>query len=453
MRGLACWTLGLCVATSIGIAGCGSDAQGENDGASEPEGSSGSAGDVFGGSGAGGGVAITMMGSSGGGAAGRGGATVGAPGGHGGAGGAGGSSAGASGSAGSQVGAGGSGGGSPHVVGKCDGLGAVGQFEKITPPNIKLSPPYTGTIMVLADPQASGTIYTTTSQSGVFRSTDCGATWTKMNTGRHAQDLDSGAIWSAVIDPDEPKTLYALTGYGASGLWKTTNGGTDWDPALPTMSGVPGFVARVTIDPTNHLHLIVNFHDNCSAGHTPVCMAETKDGGSTWKVIDFPTSIKDGWGEGTAVMPLDEKRWIFEFWELYYTSDAGTTWTKTSDGAAVQGSFFRAANGSYYLGAQNGMLTSPDGASWSRIPSSGSGFDAVIGDGTRLFGFDGFQPPSGPNVAWSAPYNDPTRWSALATPGFSNKPSSGFTSLDYDADHALLYAAAQGEGLWRMVTK
>jgi hypothetical protein len=31
--------------------------------------------------------------------------------------------------------------------------------------------------------------------------------------------------------------------------------------------------------------------------------------------------------------------------------------------------------------------------------------------------------------------------------------SAGFTALDYDADHHLLYAAAQAEGLWRMVTK
>jgi hypothetical protein len=456
MRGDACWFGWLCLATAFSGWACSSDANsGGIDDSSSSDGpgmSGGSAGDVAGQGGAtarggAGGAGANASGASGSGGGAR-------PGGN-----AGGSSGSANGGhggmvdAGSLDGAGGSNVIPPHVTGKCNGLGAVGQFENVTPPNIKLSPPYTGTIVVLADPQTSGTVYTTTSQSGVYKSTDCGATWTKTNTGRHAQDLDSGAVWSAVIDPAAPSTLFALTGYGASGLWKTTNGGVDWDPALPPMTGVPGFVARVTIDPTNHLHLIVNFHDNCSGGHTPVCMAETKDGGSTWKVLDFPTSIKDGWGEGTSVMPLDEKRWLFEFWELYYTSDGGTTWAKTSDGAAVQGSYFHAPGGAYYLGAQNGVLTSADGASWTRIPNSGGGHDGVIGDGTRLFAFDGFQPPSGPNVAWSASYTDPTHWSVLATPGLPAKLSAGFTALDYDADHHLLYTAIQAEGLWRMVTK
>jgi hypothetical protein len=449
MRGSACRSGWLCLAVLVIGSGCGSESDpGSIDAPSESAGS----GDSEGGGGAGavlGAAGIATGGaSSTTGAGGKGGGT----GQGGGAGSLAGGNAGATGTGG-QAGAGGSGGSTPHVTGKCDGLGAVGQWENITPPNITLTPPYTGAIVVLQDPGTSGTVYVTTSKNGVFKSTDCGATWTKTNTGRNARELDSGFIWSAVIDPVLPKTLYALTGYGPSGLWKTTNAGVDWDQVLPSGTGMPGFVARVTIDPTNHLHVIINFHDNCTGGHTPVCIGESKDGGATWKVLDFPTSIKNSWGEGTSVMPLDEKRWIFEFWELYYTPDAGATWTKTSDGAAVQGNFFHAAGGAYYLGAANGVLTSPDGAVWTRIPNSGGGHDAVIGDGSRLFAFDGFQPPSGPNVAWSATYGDPTHWSVLATPGLPAKLSAGFTGVDYDSDHRLLYTAIQAEGLWRMVTK
>jgi hypothetical protein len=76
----------------------------------------------------------------------------------------------------------------------------------------------------------------------------------------------------------------------------------------------------------------------------------------------------------------------------------------------------------------------------------------VIGDGTRLFAFNGFQPP-GPNPAWSAPGSDPTHWSVLATPGLPANLSAGFTGVDYDPDHHLLYTAVQAAGLWRMVTK
>lgn len=457
MRGFACRSGWLCVAIVIAGSACGSEADPAN--ADDPSDSTGAGGaESNGGAGAiqsssmtSGAAGATTSGTAGKTGSGQGGAAgTGAAGnpGHGGASGAGGSPG-----AGGQGGAAGGGGSVPHATGKCNGLGAVGQWENITPPNVKLVPPYTGPIVALEDPQTSGTIYTGTAQSGVFKSTDCGATWAKTNTGRNGAQLDTGNVWSAVIDPVAPKTLYALVGYGTSGLWKTTNAGVDWDQMLPTGTGMPGFVARVTIDPTNHLHLIINFHDNCTGGHTPVCMGETKDGGATWKVLDFPASIKNGWGEGTSVMPIDDKHWIFEFWELYATSDGGGTWARTSDGLAVQGSYFQQAGGAYYLGAQNGVLTSPDGIAWSRIPNSGGGHDAVIGDGTRLFAFDGFQPPSGPNSAWSAPYSDPTHWSTLATPGLPAKLTAGFTGIDYDPDHHLLYTAIQAEGLWRMVTK
>ena len=301
MRGYACWSGFLCLATVVLGSGCGSDAS--PDGTDETMATPGAGGTGSGGAGDLSGTAGTVLsggsgaagtgtsGKSGGG--GQGGATVGTGGSAGTGGNAGTGGRAGSGGAGGQAGAGGSGGVMiPHATGKCDGLGAVGQWENITPPNIKLEPPYTGPITVLENPQTSGTLYTGTARSGVFKSTDCGATWTKTNTGRNGARLDTGNIWSAVIDPVAPKTLYALTGYGDAGLWKTTNGGVDWDQILPSGTGMPGFVARVTMDPTNHLHVIINFHDNCTGGHTPVCIGESKDGGATWKVLDFPRRSK-----------------------------------------------------------------------------------------------------------------------------------------------------------------
>jgi photosystem II stability/assembly factor-like uncharacterized protein len=333
----------------------------------------------------------------------------------------------------------------------------VGVWENITPPSITLQPPYTGALLAIVNPQTSGTVYATTSKNGVFKSTDCGATWVKANTGRNAQQLDSGAIWSAVIDPVTPETLYALTGYGPAGLWKTTNGGADWDPILPygSATGMPGFVARVSIDPTNPLHLIVNFHDNCTGGHAPVCFGETKDGGISWQVLDFPPSLKNSWGEGTAVMMLNAHTWLFEDWELFYTSDAGANWKNVTpnNGAAADVAYFRTPNGTHYLGAASGMLSSPDGATWSQIPNSGNAIDAVIGDGVRLFAVEGFQPPTGSKFVWTAPYADPTHWSLLATPGLPAQLSAGSNGVAYDSDHHVLYTAVQSAGLWRMVTR
>jgi len=180
----------------------------------------------------------------------------------------------------------------PHTVGKCDGLGPIETWEQVTPPYVTAHPSFTGVLVPLVNPQNPAIVYVTSDSDGVFKSTDCGATWIKTNTGRNAKSLDSGRIWAATIDPVAPDTLYALTGYGDGGLWKTTNGGVDWDQMLPQGSEVAtvagNFTERVAMDPTNHLHLLVNFHQNCGGNHTPVCFGESKDGGATWKVLDFP---------------------------------------------------------------------------------------------------------------------------------------------------------------------
>jgi hypothetical protein len=340
----------------------------------------------------------------------------------------------------------------PHVVGKCDGLGAVDQWEEISPPGMVKEPPYTGALVALVDTNTAGTVYVTTSRSGIFKSTDCGASWVKTNTGRNGDQLDAGLIWSAALDPVSPDTLYALAGYGPAGLWKSTNGGVDWDNVLPADRGMPGSLARVTMDPTDHLHLLVGFHDNCTAGHTPVCFGETKDGGATWTVLDFPTQLKDGWAEGTSILPIDATRWLYEAWELYYTPDAGTTWREVDTGgaASVAGPYFKAPDGAMYLATANGVLTSADGENWTRIPDSGGGMDGIVGCADRLFSVVGFGPPSGPEFIYTATYANPMQWSVLATPGLPSSLSSGANSIACDVDHQVVYTAIQGEGLWRM---
>ncbi|HEV8244673.1 MAG TPA: hypothetical protein VGP93_02855 [Polyangiaceae bacterium] len=348
----------------------------------------------------------------------------------------------------------GSGGTAPHSVGQCDSLGEKGLWEDITPPGVTLEPPYGGVLTVLTDPQNSGTLYSLTSRSGVFKTTDCGASWTKVNTGRNADQLDLGLIWSAVIDPSDSQILYALTGYGPAGLWKTTNGGVDWDQTMPMDQGMPGFVARVNMDPTNSQHLIINFHEDCTGGHTALCLGETTDGGTTWNVLDFPTELASGWGEGTAVIPLDATHWLYSKWDLFYTSDAGSTWKDVTPSAALDVSVFHAADGKYYMGSGYGVCVSSDGENWSKIDNAGHGLDTVVGSATQLFAVAGFfAPDPASDFIWSANISDPTQWTLMPLTGMPSPLSSGSNGADYDLDHHVLYVALQGEGLWRVVTE
>ena len=134
-------------------------------------------------------------------------------------------------------------------------VGAVGEWQNITPPGLRY-----GNAFVI-DPKNTATIYATGGNEGGGRqkSTDCGSTWSRINTGRNASLLDKDGSWTMVIDPVDTNVLYANINYGAMGLFKSTNGGVDWDSILSTEASKAlqygGFVEHIAIDPTNHLHL------------------------------------------------------------------------------------------------------------------------------------------------------------------------------------------------------
>ena len=78
------------------------------------------------------------------------------------------------------------------------------------------------------DPQDPSTLYAGT-PVGVFKSEDRGENW--RNAG-----LMGWIVGGLVIDPQNPTTVYALTqghtdGYPATGVFKTTDGGATWNEA------------------------------------------------------------------------------------------------------------------------------------------------------------------------------------------------------------------------------
>jgi photosystem II stability/assembly factor-like uncharacterized protein len=325
---------------------------------------------------------------------------------------------------------------------------------------------YTGALYTLVSPQNSATVYLTTDSDGVFKTTDCGSTWTKVNTGTNGKQIDMGRIWNAVIDPvATTDTIYLLTGYGPAGVWKSTNGGVDWAQLFATGSEIltvaGGFTERIAMDPTNHLHLLVNFHSNCSGKYTGVCLGETTDGGATWSIVQVPASVSGSSGEGSGIIVLAPDVWIYGsgFGGLWETTDHGKTWTNQSPpkvgGVSFGGPIFQAMDatdggaGTYYLPTLQGVVSSPDGMKWSLVPNSGASLAAVIGDGVSLFG--GTEFPNSTTYYYSAPYtNLSQQWASGMIPGL--KGGQGINDFAYDPAHNLLYAAVQDQGFWRMVT-
>ena len=128
-------------------------------------------------------------------------------------------------------------------------------------------------ISVIVRPDNPAIVYAGADSNGIFKSTDCGATWALVNTGTNAAAMSSGRPWSLVIDPVVPDLMYAVEGYGASGLWKSTNAGVDWVQILTSnITGAfysGGQITGISLDPTDHTHIVLESHGgvDSAAGH------------------------------------------------------------------------------------------------------------------------------------------------------------------------------------------
>jgi photosystem II stability/assembly factor-like uncharacterized protein len=136
---------------------------------------------------------------------------------------------------------------------------------------------YAGAVTsILVDPLTTSTLYVV-AESGVHKSTDSGVHWSPANTG-----LDM-IIDALAIDPLTTSTLYAVGNGYLGGVYKSTNGGGNWTDAssgLYSSTGLPHAYGRsLAIHPTTPSTLYVGLWDNFSQGQTVI-------GGGIYKSTD-----------------------------------------------------------------------------------------------------------------------------------------------------------------------
>lgn len=342
----------------------------------------------------------------------------------------------------------------PHIVNACPAKNdnpnaAMGPWEDATPPGVSLDAGFAtgaganfGTNAFVINPQDTAELYLGTSGQGIWKSNDCGATWTHINTGRNGDLLDKGRQWTMVIDAVDPKILYTNSGYGTSGVFKTTNGGVDWDQVLSKEATAAmvqgGFVERIDMDPTNHLHVLVSPHFSCEGSHAPSCLVETKDGGVTWQILDGAPPFLEASGH----LMLDSKVWLVAetFGGLWRTADAGASWTRATDAESYAfPSIYHAPDGSYYMPAAFSVIRSPDGEKWSNIDGSPGAF-TITGSKTHIYVGAGYCVVKGdPDKRFHmASVDAPDTWTLIDSP--PTPFSAGY--LLYDEDHHFLYASS-----------
>ena len=158
---------------------------------------------------------------------------------------------------------------------------------------------------VIVDPNDRETIYITAdgtawnATTGIFKSTDGGSTWAAAGLqGKEGDPLGNGPTLLAV-DPQHSQTLYASRG---AGLVKSTDGGSTWQPAGPPARDVQA----LAIDPRDS--------ETLYAG-TDGGIFKSTDGGHNWTVLQAGLGTSD-WSEVLVLDPSNPAT-------LYAASDNG----------------------------------------------------------------------------------------------------------------------------------
>ncbi len=124
-------------------------------------------------------------------------------------------------------------------------------------------------VTIAVDPQNPMTVYAggTFSNGGVFKSTDGGITWQSFSNG-----LTSQSVISLEIDPATPSTLYAAVN---GGFCKSENAGNSWRSINADLTN--NFVRSIAIDPLTPLTVYVG---------TSRGVFKSTNGGDNWSPVN-----------------------------------------------------------------------------------------------------------------------------------------------------------------------
>ena len=285
------------------------------------------------------------------------------------------------------------------------------------------------------DPNAQGTIYAS-SDPGLFKTTDAGATWAASGPGTR----------TVVLDPTSSSTLYTAA---PGGVFKSTDGGASWSGTGMTNPRV----ALIAIDPRTHTTLYAGTRLDFEIRKESI--SKSIDGGDSWTALNSGPSWVDIYGLAIdSETPSTVYAGAFGS-GVFKTTDGGATWSYANVGLTNHGILALAIDpqtpATLYVGtiggpgyASGGVFKSTDGgATWAATGLPNITINALAID------------PKAPTTLYAAAYSDGVfksidggdHWIDLSA-GLSGV---NVTTLAVDPqDPRNLYAGTNGAGVFAL---
>jgi photosystem II stability/assembly factor-like uncharacterized protein len=299
-------------------------------------------------------------------------------------------------------------------------------------------------LSLVADTQTPGVLYAGAHWTGVFKTSDGGASWTQTGLG-------GLTVVALAVDPNTPNSVYAGVApeddYGDFGdleLFRSLDGGRTWVPSTPS---VPPLCAALITDPRIPGTLYLSA---CTR------VFKSVDSANTWSEIDngLPVAGAGAFVGALAVDPQDSRRVYAVTYQcdhtgklppsacdtrIFTTADGGDNWTDATS-SPLTGSLGGALvidpqnPSTLYLhitwtGGRNGVAKSIDGGKTWTTPTAylSSGFPTQTlaidpRDPNTLYASDlGVYKSVDGAQTWTTIYQPPTGFAALVvdpqTPG------------------------------------
>lgn len=208
-----------------------------------------------------------------------------------------------------------------------------------------------------------------TAPLGVFKSTDAGETWARLD---NLPDLSATDL---AIDATDPRVLYAavgrIFGHPDNGIYKTTDAGATWSKLTV---GLPSNVGRISVtvspdDPSRVMAVLTNPSSPSGGDAFNLGVYRSLDAGASWSSVGSVNQATYGWYLSCiAFQPGNPNVAIVGGLELERTTNNGSSWANITPPHVDMHAIAWDAAGRLLIASDGGVHRSENlGNSWQSL--------------------------------------------------------------------------------------